>query len=122
MKKSVNEIINTLYGEDGVSCEPEMAEISEAVRNNDLEERSFQGDLGSLLYEWNQLNYIPEEKHRLIKKYHCQRIAYFVVRGWNDPIVLRPDGRTIKDGLHRFKAALFLRKTDVEVIIENLSS
>jgi ParB-like nuclease domain len=44
-------------------------------------------------------------------------IAYFVVNGWSDPIILNHDERTIIDGLHRLKAAMYLGMDTIEVAI-----
>ncbi len=49
-----------------------------------------------------------------MRKYHA-RIAFFVVNGWDEPIVLNTDEHKIKEGLHRLKAAIFLGWETVEV-------
>jgi hypothetical protein len=118
MKKRVGEICNVLYGQGNVSCEPSNAEIAEAVRNEEFELRGFQHDLATLQTEWQQVaqnNF--DEFCRLVKMYHARRIAFFVVNGWSQPIVLRSDGCTIEDGLHRFKAALYKGMPEVEITV-----
>jgi hypothetical protein len=49
------------------------------------------------------------------KKYHAKRIAFYVVNGWQDGIVLNEDKKTVKDGLHRLKATIFLGWDTVEI-------
>jgi len=49
--------------------------------------------------------------------YHARRIAFFIVNGWSEPIVLRGDGCTIEDGLHRLKAALYKGIPEVEITV-----
>lgn len=113
--KKIFEINNTKYGQDNVSCEPTKEEIEKAVDDGNIDKRSFQGNLEELKKEWEGKD---EEKYEAIREYHCRRIAYFVVNKWNEPIKLKRDGKTISDGLHRFKAALFLGYEYVDVVIE----
>ena len=118
MKKKVSEIRNVLYGEGNVSCEPLPSDIADAIQSAEFELRGFQNDLPALKSEWDraaQNNF--DEFCRLVKTYHAKRIAFFVVHGWNDPIVLRSDGCTIEDGLHRLKAALYKGVPEVEVTV-----
>jgi heterodisulfide reductase subunit B len=63
--------------------------------------------------EYLALN-VPE-RYEWIKKYHAKRIAFHVVIGWHERIVLNEDKKTIKDGLHRLKAAIFLGCDTVEI-------
>jgi len=117
MKKKVTEITNILYGIGSVSCEPTNEEIEKAIRENNHETRSFQDDIDELNDEWNKNASNEVDYLALQKKYHSQRIAFFVVNGWHDPIVLYRDGCTIKDGLHRFKAARYLSMDIIDVIV-----
>ena len=50
-----------------------------------------------------------------------RRIVYFVVNGWEEPILLCKDGCTISDGLHRLKAAIYLGLEEVEVKLGDAS-
>lgn len=51
-------------------------------------------------------------------KYHCSRIAYFVVNGWEDAIQIDVGVPSLRcyvdwiiiDGNHRFAAALYMKK------------
>ena len=113
--KQVKEIFNVPYGQDGIYCEPSMEDICKAINDNTLEHRGFQSDIEELRKEW----YIVETgryDYGLIKKYHAERIAYFVVNGIGDPIYLKDDGKTISDGLHRLKAAIFKGYDHIEVV------
>ena len=104
MQKKISEIVNTPYGQDNVSCEPSKQDIQKAIDDKDLETRGFQNP--EVEAEYWALN-VPE-RYEWIKKYHAKRIAFYVVNGWQDRIVLNEDKKTIKDGLHRLKAAIFL--------------
>jgi hypothetical protein len=116
MKKRVAEICNVLYGEANVSCEPSRADIDHAIENLEFELRGFQDDLVTLKSEWDlAAQHDFDEFCKLVKTYHARRIAFFVVNGWTDPIVLRNDGCTIEDGLHRLKAALYKGVPEVEI-------
>lgn len=86
--------------------DPSAAEIQQAIDNGKLEERGYQRHLHDLVAEW-QAGAKGEavEFYRLQKEYHACRIAYFVVRGWTDPIVLAANGDMI-EGTHRLKAAI----------------
>ena len=116
MKKTVAEIINVGYGECNVSCEPSNEEIEKAIREKDFETRAFQDDLDKLKAEWNRAGNF-EEYCDSVRKYHIRRIAFFVVNKWKDPILLNKDECTVKDGLHRLKAAIYLGMETVDVII-----
>lgn len=118
MKEKITDIDNVCYGVGNISCEPTDDEIKKAVQDKDIDSRSFQGCIDELNDEWNKHAQNENEYYLLQKKYHVKRIAYFVVNGWNDPIiVVHKDGCKIKDGLHRFKAAIFkgMDTIDVEV-------
>ena len=118
MKKKIEEIKNTDYGVGDVSCEPAKCEIARAIQTNNLEARSFQEDIDELNAEWNKEAKSENEYFELQKKYHAQRVAYLVVNKWSDPILLRKDGATISDGLHRLKAAVYLEMEEVDVVLE----
>jgi len=118
MKKKVTEICNTPYGENNVSCEPSKEEIERAIRENDFEKRAFQADLNELKGEWDKARSF-EECCDYVRKYHIRRIAFFVVNKWDHPIVLNKDKCTVKDGLHRLKAAIYLDMETVDVIIND---
>lgn len=114
--KQIKEIFNTHYGQDGISCEPSMEDICKAINNNTLEHRGFQYNVEELKKEW----YLSDKGKYdcdLIKKYHAERIAYFVVNGIGEPICLKSDGKTVSDGLHRLKAAIFKGYDQIEVVI-----
>ena len=54
------------------------------------------------------------------RSWHIERIAWFCVHGWRDPIEL--DSRSswpITDGNHRFAAAIF--REDVDILTEEVS-
>ena len=102
------------YGHKGRCCEPSRTEITKAIEQREFEDREFQKDINSLISEWDRGGISPEESNRLATQYHARRIAYFVVNGWNKPIVLYEDG-TLKDGLHRIKAAQFKGMDTIDV-------
>jgi hypothetical protein len=116
MKKKVAEIINDSYGEYNVSCEPSNEEIEKAIREEDFETGAFQDDLDKLKAEWEKARNFQEYCDS-VKKYHIRRIAFFVVNKWKDPIVLNKDECTVKDGLHRLKAAIYSGMETVDVIM-----
>jgi hypothetical protein len=91
-------------------------EIQYAVDNDLLESRGYQTHFDELNLEWEEgLRSLQELADRQ-KSYHAKRIAHFVVHGWSDPIILDANGK-ITDGLHRLKAAIFMGKDEVDVII-----
>jgi hypothetical protein len=112
VRKPISEISFLRFGEtDGktqICCDPSSDDIDAAINSRNLETRSFQDDLELLKSEWhNEENF--EKRCTLIKQYHARRIAFFVVNGWDDPIVLNVDSRTVKDGLLRLRAAIHMR-------------
>lgn len=115
MKKRIDEIRYLPYGQyvngKPVKCEPSSAEIADAVNKGAIASQAFQNP--ELLAKLQQAD-IAE-----VRKYHAQRIAYFVVNGWSEPIVLQADGSTMKDGLHRLLAAVFNGEEEVEVEISD---
>lgn len=117
MKKKISEIVEGYYGVGNISCEPTLEDIQKDIREGNLEERSFQRDEKELNDEWNRKAINEDHYYALQKGYHSQRIAYFMVHGWNDPIVLNMDGCTIEGGLHRFKAAKYRNMEVIDVIV-----
>jgi hypothetical protein len=123
MLTNVNDIVNTPYGENAVSCEPSPQDISDAIERGELEERAYQRDIDDLTAEWRRESKDNAlEWYRLVKTYHARRIAFFVIRGWQESIVLRADGQTIQEGLHRFKAALYLGMREVETTLVTVAT
>lgn len=107
---------NTAQGVLTISCDPSAFDIDQAITNKQFELRGFQSHLEELKAEWSSQD-IGECCLRA-KKYHAQRIANFVVNGWNkDPITLNVNGEII-DGLHRWKAARHMKINEVEIKIE----
>ena len=123
MQKKLSEILIGPYVglsfSDKPLCEPSNEEIARAVRENRLEERGYQKHIQQLVAEWNRLsNGNPKLYNDYERQYHAQRIAFFVVKGWgNDPIVLRKDGRSMHEGLHRVKAAKYVGLETIDVVI-----
>jgi hypothetical protein len=120
MRKRVAEIINTPYvdswGESTCLCEPTKDEIERAVREDDIEKRGYQTHLTELVNEWNNKARSFQEYCQHVRGYHAKRVAFFVKKKWaDDPIVLNKDGCTIREGLHRLKAAIYLNMEYVEV-------
>ena len=116
MIKNIDEIVGGCYGECDMSCEPTRQEIAQALEEQDFETRCYQDDLQELKAEWRKARNC-EDFRSLVKKYHTRRIAYFVAKGWQNPITLRKDGRRIEDGLHRFKAAQYKGDKTIDVTI-----
>ena len=119
MKKRVAEITNVLYGQNSISCEPTKEEIEKAILEKDFERRSFQGDLNELNAEWNKE---AKNFYEVVKRFHIRKTACLVVEGWDEPILLCKDERTILDGLHRLKAAIFLKMDTIDVIVTDAPS
>jgi len=115
MKINVSEITDVQYAVGEVSCEPTLEEIKKAIKDNDLETRGFQDHLDILNREWNDKAKNEDEYFALQRDYHRRRIAFFMVNCWDFPILLYKDLHTIKDGLHRFKAAKYLGLEMIEV-------
>jgi hypothetical protein len=118
VKKRVADIINTPYAEEWsghrISCESSPEEIERAVRDNDLEQRGYQSHEAELNKEWNQPGTF-EGYCELEHVYHVRRVAFFVKNSWTYSITLNSDGRTVSDGLHRLKSAIYLNMEYVEV-------
>ena len=122
MKKKVTDIFNVPYGEGTTCCEPSKDEINAAIQKKELEPRSFQGDIAELLTEFNeQATGDFQEYCHLVRQYHANRIAFFVVNGWNDPIIVKKDGKMISDGLHRLKAAIHMGINEIDFEFEPTS-
>ena len=119
MNRKINEIHNVPYGAYDISCEPTKDEIERAIQENDLESRPFKSYEIELNDEWNKNARSINEYCALQQQYHTRRIAFFVVNGWSDPILLNEDGCRIEDGLHRFKAAIFKGTDSICVKINN---
>jgi len=119
--KSVAEILNTPYGQYEMSSEPSRSDIESALTSSEFDGRGFQEHLQELNNEWNVSSTCEAQYCERVRQYHARRIAYFVKHGWTTPILLHPDGRTIKDGLHRLKAAIFMGRDTIEVTIEGLA-
>lgn len=122
IKLRVAELPNVPYGIrlDGLSIcfDPSVEDIRKAIDEGRLEERGFQTDLEALRTEWEQQSQgNPLEFYRLQGVYHARRIAYFVVRGWSDPIVVDRSGN-LHGGLHRLKAAKFLDHHEIDAIVK----
>jgi hypothetical protein len=119
MMREIAKIQIIPYGfNDGITylAEPSPMEIQYAVDNDLLESRGYQTHFDELNLEWEEgLRSLQELADRQ-KSYHAKRIAHFVVHGWSDPIILDANGK-ITDGLHRLKAAIFMGKDEVDVII-----
>ncbi|MFM2217075.1 MAG: hypothetical protein RL240_1393 [Planctomycetota bacterium] len=108
---------------DGVQmgCEPTRDEIQRAIDDKQFEQRGFQTHFDELQTEWESNVSSAQEWNERIRTYHTRRIAHFVVQGWTDPIILTAGGK-MKDGLHRFKAAIFMGMVEVEVTISDEDS
>jgi hypothetical protein len=100
-------------------CEPSFEQIERAIRDEDFDERGYQEHLEELVAEWNKDCPDFWEYNRHEQQYHARRIAHLAVNGWSDddPIILKKDGRSVHDGLHRLKAAKHLGKRTVKVRI-----
>jgi len=98
--------------------EPSEDEIQNALDNDKLEEREFSGDgQNALAEEWSKrANGDAEEFYRLQRLFHAERIARFVKHGWTNPIDIKKDGELV-DGGHRYRAARFLKRDEIEVRI-----
>jgi len=117
MEKNISEISFVPYGQDNVSCDPSKEDIEKAVKENNLDTRAFQANEREIAADWAMAR-LNGQDYSVVKQYHARRIAFFVVKGWKDSITLNKDGYTVKDGLHRIKAAIYLGKTTVDVIID----
>jgi hypothetical protein len=59
----------------------------------------------------------PELMYTLFRDYNANRVAYFVVKGWEEsPIEVMANG-DMKDGQHRWLAAHYLERDEVDVIV-----
>jgi hypothetical protein len=110
--------VNTDTNGVNILCEPTREDIQLAINNKEHEQRGFQSHLNELEAEWGKNVKNGQEWNERIRVYHTRRIAHFIVHGWIDPIILNADG-TMKDGLHRLKAAIFMGKDEIDVIISD---
>jgi hypothetical protein len=106
------------YGQDGQSCEPSPADIARHVAFGEVEMRPFQTYAGQLALEWYSVS--GPERIALATRYHTMRVAYFVIKGWDDPIkVVRTNyGYLVTEGAHRIRAARFKGMESVLVQID----
>ena len=84
-------------------CEPTPEEIDLAIRERTSDKRGYQEHTQELFDEWNRGGVSPQGYNRREQQYHARRIADFVVNGWLDAPILKKDGRSVRDGLHRLK-------------------
>ncbi len=133
MLKKIEDIPKVPYGfrHNGkvYLCEPSHQEIQFAIDNGQLENRGYQTHEDDLMREWEEgLRFELEEESRSLQEfidrrriYHAKRIAHFVVHGWTDPIILEAKVKMVEvkmvDGSHRLKAAIYMGKEEVEVVI-----
>jgi hypothetical protein len=129
MIKQVSEIRHPPYGFYDLENQPMMADpsredIEQAISAQELEKRGFQTHLPALKKEWEEGLSFPTDKEEYAQRcrtYHARRIAYFVVNGWDGELIeLKADGVSVSDGLHRLRAAIYMRKetVDVKVLVE----
>lgn len=77
----------------------ELHEVREAVEAGQLNSPGNMGESSS-------------EHHS--RAWHIQRVAWFVVHGWDEPIVIDPEGLwPVIDGNHRLSAAIARGDTDI---------
>lgn len=133
MKKKIFEIWRHPYGQIilGVTyfCEPNMVDIGIAIHEVlchevDVEERGFQKNEEELANEFFKcFKESPHKAVSILRKYHASRSAKFVIDHENgiewDAIELKDDDiqtkREIKDGSHRFLAAIYLGHKFIDV-------
>ena len=113
MTKRIDDIARKQYGQC-FSTEPSDEDVAEAIKKGELEERGFQEYEHELAAEWYR--HPPTECVQLAKQYHARRIAYFVVKGWTDPIQITSVGK-LRDGAHRLRAAKFKGEKTIDFII-----
>jgi hypothetical protein len=114
MQKKICEIVSLPYGQDYICCEPSKEEIQKAIDEENFEIRGFQEHEHELRAEWEKVS--GPERYDRIRKYHAERIAFFVVNRWDDyPIILKKDGREVSEGSHRLRAAIHLGEETIEV-------
>lgn len=112
--------IDRPYGElQRFSTQPTLEQIAKAIEEGRLDERINAGEHQLAMYEDCKAAGKGDlgEIMRLIQEYHAQRIAYFVVNGWdeeNDRLALDHQGN-LRDGGHRYWAAAYLGKEEVFV-------
>lgn len=104
-------------------CEPTPDEIDRAIRERDFDKRGYQKHAEELVKEWNGNGVTPQEYNRREQQYHARRIAYFVANDWQDAPILKQDGRSVHEGLHRIKAAKHRgdRTIKVQILCEDPS-
>src|SRR5437868_6465638 len=102
---------------DKPSCEPTREQIDRAIREKDFDKRGYQEHIKELTEEWNRDGATPQEYNQREQNYHARRIAHFAAHGWRDAPILKKDGRSVDEGLHRLKAAKHLGKKTIKVQI-----
>jgi hypothetical protein len=98
-------------------CEPTHEEIDRAIHAKQFDKRGYQKHINELRDEWNRDNATPQKYNQRERDYHKRRIADLAANGWDDPPVLKKDGRSVHDGLHRIKAAKHRGDTTIKVQI-----
>jgi hypothetical protein len=102
-----------------VDIEIDNSDIKEALEKENIEDRSFQGDLDSLVKEWNAAPNLTTSIDQQ-KKYHANRIATIIKKGLlSEPILIYKDidpQHDYLDGGHRVIAAKYLNESHIEVI------
>ena len=96
------------------------SDIVEALKGEDTEDRTLQGDLDSLVNEWEQAPDLATSIE-LQKKHHVNRIATIIKKGLiSEPILIYKDidpQHDYLDGGHRVIAAKYLGESHIEAII-----
>lgn len=121
LRRKITEINIATYVEGGISVEPSIKEVFDAIAFDNLETRDFQLDLPALKAEWEAMCQTPQGLNlalwvHVVREYHSRRVAFFVVNGWDDPIRILPNG-DISDGSHRLRAAMYKGMQEVEIEI-----
>ena len=88
-----------------------MDDVKRAINEKKFDKRNYQDDADSI---YAGINEDPDKWFDSFKNYHIERIAYLVNSGeWEHPITVRQN-LTLEDGQHRYFAAKYLNKTEME--------
>ena len=114
MKILITNIQRQQWGQFETSCEPSDADIMKALSKREYETRGFQEHEAALTAELFQNGRSEKDICQSMTEYHARRVAYFVEYGWNDAILLSPDGVTVMDGSHRLRAAIYKGEKEID--------
>lgn len=108
-------------GDQTPDVTPTIAEIDKAVelaKSGKLEEREFSANPDALAQALIKEAQGDLSKFCLLsREYHAERVAYLVIKKWEEfPIEVMANG-DMRDGQHRWLAAKYLELEEVDIVV-----